>query len=717
MNRLTRFGQRYPYRTVAAWLILMITMLPLALSLEDRLKAGGFEDSDGESAQTARTLQQSLGDPPNTLQIVVHTATGTATQVRAAVREATAVARDTPHVAGITTWRDDSTLEAEDGRTSLIVLRLDSDNTTTQNLVEDLRDQLGEATNRGVRVNVTGAPALDYDLNAQSKADAARAELIAFPLLFIVLLIIFRSIAAMTVPLLLAGMTLVITQGLGSLVTRVTDLSILYTNGVSLIGLAVAVDYSLFVIKRYRDEVETDTDLDQALATAMATAGRAVVFSGLAVLVALSTLLIPQLMVFSSIALAGGLVTLVALAISLTLLPAVLTLLGRRIDWGTLPRLRRARRRAPISQTSYLRSSGDRRRPAAILGAVVVGLVAMAWPITDITLRVPVASASILPADADSRQGIEALRSSLGTETLFPIVLAVSGDNDKDVQRTAETLVTLGSEIDGVTDAVADGRSGTDPDSGATVTRVSLFTSYDPDSPQAHDLLQTVRSELPAVGNVRISVGGATAGGADFDQVVIDSVPLIIGAVTATTFLLLGWAFRSWRLPALALVLNGLVVGAALGFLTLVGDTVLDEEVNSVTPVLLFAIMFGLSMDYLVIMISRMGEHFANGASHQAAIRHGLRATAGLVNGAAVIMVAVFASFMSAEISIVRQLGLGLAVAVLLDAVIVRMVLMPAALQVLGPRVWGRLSPPAHDSGPQAADTALQSVSELAGTR
>lgn len=723
MNRIARLAQRRPRWTIAAWLMLVIAMAPLAYHLEDRLRAGGFEDPAGESSQATRTLQRAFGDPANSLQVVVHTDDGTPADVRAGVRAAATVAEGTEHVTRVTTSSQDPSLASEDGRTSMILVALDADNTTTQNLVERLRDDLAATTPGDVEVDVTGAPALDYDLNVQSKADATRAELIAFPLLFLVLLVIFRSVVAMLVPLVLAGMALVVTQGLGNLLARVTDLSILYTNGVSLIGLAVAVDYSLFIVKRYGEELEASGETADtgppptiALTTAMATAGHAVLFSGLAVVVALATLLIPQLMVFTSIGLAGMIVTIVALAMSMTLLPAVLTMLGRRIDWGRLPR-RRSRDLAAEEATTRA-GIGGRLRPAAVLLALTAAFVAMAWPVSDAKLQVPVASASILPADADSRQGIEALQSSLGTEMLFPIQAVVSGGAAETVTRTAADFARTSQTTDGVRRATVDPRTATDPETGDTIARVAIYTPLDPDSNAAHDLVEGLRATLAAdaTPGVRATLGGATAGGVDFDEVVVDSLPAILGAVFVATLALLGWAFRSWRLPVLALLLNGLVVGASLGLLTLFSREVLDEDINSVTPILLFAIMFGLSMDYLVIMISRMREHFSAGADHETAIRQGLRQTAGLVNGAAVIMVAVFASFMSAEISIVRQLGLGLALAVVLDAVVVRMVLMPSALRVLGPRVWGRTARPATPA-PAVPARGDEPTPELAGAR
>ena len=476
------------------------------------------------------------------------------------------------------------------------------------------------------------------------------------------------------------------------------------------------MDYSLFIIKRYREELADGVDYAPALATAMRTAGRSVFLSALAVVVALSALFVPRLMVFTSIGLAGVLVTGVSLALAMTLLPAVLILMGRRIHWGSLRTRRsaKARRARQVASTSRIRSL-----------AIMVGLVAvfgaLAYPMTGITLQVPTASASILPTHMDSRQGIDQLRKDIGTAGLFPIqvvLTATDGQQLLSAVRSADAVAKLQSQTSSVQSVDTMGLPGAalqqashgdlsalpagasrafgqmwTSSGGHLVTRLVVLTNADPDSAAAHDLVAALRKDLPPAlpGGIGTAVTGATAQGADFDTVVVSSVPAILAIVALATLLLLTWAFRSWRLPLLALALNALVVSASLGVLTVVFQWFFNSPVNSVTPLLLFAIMFGLSMDYMVIMISRMRELYIAGLSHTEAVAGGLRRTAGLVNGAALIMVAVFASFGTAEISIVRQLGLGLATAVTLDAVVVRVLLMPAVLRVMGPKVWGRV--------------------------
>jgi RND superfamily putative drug exporter len=732
VNAAVRFSIARPKTVITIWILIAVVCVPLMIALTDALKSGGFDNPRGEAAAGQRALERAFDEMPESLQIVLTKPGG---DVTTELPEATRVAAATPHVASVQDYQQDPAWLSADRHTTFLQIGFRIDKSTIQHEIPALRERMVDAMgDRGVKVHVTGAQALDYDLSAQSEEDAATAELIAFPLLIVVLLLVFRSVAAMVLPIVLAGLALVVASAVGFLITYLTDLSTLFTNAVSIIGLAVAVDYSLFIIKRYRDELAGGEDYVPALRTAMRTAGHAVLFSGLAVVVALMALFIPRIMVFNSMAIAGVAVTLIALAMSMTLLPAALRLLGRRINWLSLkPRAARAgreRRTGPGALASL------HRKPAA-LAATLLTLVAifgvLAWPMSDIRLQSPVASAAILPEDADSRQGIEQLQAALEFRNLFPVQIVLSTPQDVpadrllDGVRTVSGAVQARSGVDKVTDITTlglpadavglavNGGAGQLPTEakagfdqlwkvadGRRVSRVVVIPAADPDSDAAHDLVRDLRDDLPDAvpGEVRVQVTGATAAGFDFDQVLITTVPAILGAVALITIILLARAFRSWLLPLLALALNAMVVAASLGLLTTISQNWRDQRIDSTTPALLFAIMFGLSMDYMVIMISRMRERFLDTGDHQVAVTGGLRDTAGLVNGAALIMVAVFASFLAAKISVVQQLGLGLAIAVILDAVIIRLLVMPAALNLIGPRVWGRSRQPAAAPGP-----------------
>ncbi len=736
MPALTRLALERPRTVVAIWLVLAAVAVPLMLHLPGALKAGGFENPRGESVKAQHVLERTFHEAPQELQVVLHAAAGDVTR---AVGRAAALVKNFPHVISVDDYRRNPRWLSADRHTTFLRLGFRADPTTVQNLIGDLRHRMTAGLrDQGVEAHVTGAQALDYDLSVQSEQDAGTAEMIAFPLLVIVLLLVFRSVAAMVVPVVLAGMALVCAMAIGYLVARVSDVSILFNNAVSIIGLAVAVDYSLFIIRRYREELAAGKDTITALNIAMRTAGHAVLFSGLAVVAALLALLIPRLMVFTSIALAGITVTLVALAMSMTLLPAVLRLMGRRIDWLPI-RIRRTRGgagRAPV--TALL--ARLHRRPVPLLLALAVVFALMAWPIGWIRLQAPVASPEILPPNADSRQGVALLQEALEPRDLFPlqVVLTAPRQNGpaplvESVQAVMGHAGTSGRVVSsqsvtglGLPPAALDAAVGGDTaalpaqaraafaqlwseNAGGYVTRVVIVPAEGPDSDLTHDLVRDLRDRLPTAvrPGAGVQVTGATAQGVDYDDVLVRSMPAILGAAALITLVLLASAFRSWWLPLPALVLNATVVAASLGLLTLISQKWLGQRIDSTTPALVFAVMFGLSMDYLVIMISRMREMYLARRNHVEAIDEGMRRTAALVNSAALIMVAVFVSFLAAKISVVQQLGLGLAIAVVLDALIVRLLVMPAMLHLFGPRIWGRVPPatPASLSGAPQEET------------
>jgi RND superfamily putative drug exporter len=734
VNILTRLSIARPRLVIGFWLIVVALSAGLALHLPHAMKAGGFNNPRGPAVLGQATLEKAFGDAPNSLQVVLHDTNGPVAPVSAKVALAL---RDFEHVSSVQDASTNPNWVSRDGHTTFLQVGFSSDNNTTQNLVPAVHEAaVSAAGDPGIEVDVTGGPALDYALNLQSAEDAKHAEVIAFPLLILVLFLVFRSVVATLIPVVMAGLSIVISHGIGYLLTGVTEIEILYTNVVSLIGLAVAVDYCLFIIKRYREELAGGAETRPALVQAMRTAGHSVVFSGLVVVVALLTLIIPRMMVFSSVALAGAVVTLIALALTLTLLPALLLLLGPRISWGNI----RLRHGFGIRHRPRLDLRRLRRRPGLLLLLLVPGFLILAAPMAGIRLQVPVASASILPAGTEARTGLERIDQDLELRDLFPIEVVLSSPESRGpevllaavrsvselaagephtLQVRAVTSLELSaadlSEAASRTPAALAPASRAEFErlwtrsAGDYVTRVHIVSKTGPDSIATHTLVTSLREGIEtAVGDrVDVRVAGATAQGVDFDNVVRGSLPMVVLAAALATLLLLRRAFSSWLAPLLALSFNALVVTASLGLLSLIYQKGLGQSINSVTPLLLFAIMFGLSMDYMVIMMSRMREFYIAGSSHVDAVETGLNRTAGIVNSAAIIMVAVFASFGVAKISIVQQLGFGLALAVLLDAVVIRLLVMPAALHLVGPRVW------AH----RRADVASEPTLELVDVR
>lgn len=708
MKAITALAIRRPRTVLIAWALLFVVGALLALRLDGVLSGGGFTNPRAEALLAQETIEETFDEAPNQLVIVVDAdAPLTPSDVARAADLTTDAGAET-----ITTPFDQPELGSDDGRTMAIIAGFTQDSTTVQNIVPKLQAALDESDIAG-EAFVTGQPALDYQLNAHSKADALRAEIIVFPVLIVVLLFVFGSVVATLLPLLVAGSALMISLGFGTLATGVTEISNLYSNIVSMIGLAVAVDYSLFIIKRFREELGAGRSTPDAITATMSTAGHSVLFSGIAVALALSALFVPRVMALTSIALGGVVVSLVALGVTMLVLPAGLALLGPRIDAGRIPLL--PRRRTPAPGRNIVTSRI--RRPGLVGAAGVAVLALAAIPVFGLSLQSPVASATVLPSDDPARQGLELLERNIGQEGLFPVDVIVTFPAGTDPADALEATATASAWVadragaDSVLDAASFAPLGspaataleageTPPqlqrlwhaDDAGIAVRLLATTADGPDSVSAHALVSDIRSgladQLPD--GARVAVTGATAQGLDFDETIIESIPLIAAIVLTLTFLMLAFAWRSVILPALALVFNLLVVGASLGVLTLLQGWMSDDPLNSVTPVLLFAVMFGLSMDYMVIIMSRMRELYRAGMPFEQSVLQGAARTRAMINSAALIMIAVFLSFTTAQISIVREIGIGLAVAVALDAVVIRMLVMPSILRALGPRSFGR---------------------------
>lgn len=688
------FVQRHAKLVILLWAVVFVLSAVGAWHLNDAVKAGGFNDQHGQSFAGQDVNREAFGDADNELSVVLTSDETVDSSTLDAVETAI---HELPHVEHVTDGRQVAQLGSDSGQTQIVQVGFDADNTTTQNMVPTLRDKVAEAVDgTAIDSHVTGAAALDYDLNIQSQQDALHAEMIAFPLLILVLLFIYRAVGPTVVTLITAGICLAGTQGAGTVLAQFMDVSNMYVTGASLIGLAVSVDYCLFLIARYKENIHAGVDKPEALRLATHTAGHAIRFGGLSVIAALCALFIARNMVFSSIALAGIIVTTIALLALSTLVPAIITALGDRLFFGKLPGFHDALVIEEEKDSPMLRTALT--KPAIVALAVVVPLLVCAAPLAGIKLQVPVASASILPEGKDSREGIEAIQSELDARALFPTSVTFEGapgESAEDVQAKATAFADQLGGVSNVDQVLVPGtpeeKFSPYPLSGSqqsvNYSRVLVTSTGLPDSDDAHEMIRDIKDLTGDQADVYVS--GATAQGDDFDRLVESSIPWIIAAVVLISLALLGWAFRSWRLPILAVALNGLVVSAAMGLLSFIWKAVTGDSINSVTPIVIFAIVFGLSMDYMVLMASRMKEEFVKTARHRHAIALGIAKTSRLVIFAAIIMIGVFLSFMVAEISIVREIGLGLAMAVAMDALIVRPLLLPSVLTLIGPSVWG----------------------------
>jgi RND superfamily putative drug exporter len=520
------------------------------------------------------------------------------------------------------------------------------------------------------RALVTGQPAVQADLDPIFSADLHRGEAIAVPLTLLVLLAVFGLSIAVAIPFLVAGCTIAATLGLLYLVAHQVSMVAYVRNLVELIGLGLAVDYSLLVVHRYREELRRGLGRDDAVVRTVATAGRAVAFSGAAVAVGLGLLLVVPVPFIRSMGIGGLLIPIVSVAAALTLQPAVLSLLGPRLAgparggafWGGAART-------------------IMRRPRIFLVAGSLVLVGLALPA--VTLQLIPGSLTGIPASAESVQGYDALRAALGGGVVTPTHVVIVDGGFAATARLANELAR-----DPETLLVAWGRRPPYVADGGRYRQVVAANRHDWGTPATRRYVERLRRSLiPAAhfpAGAKVYAGGAPPQGVDFVARTYGAVPWLVLFVLAFTYLMLLRAFRSAVIPLKALVLNALTVAATFGVLALA----FHHPVEAWIPVFLFAALFGLSMDYEVFMVSRIREAHDAGESDLDAVAHGLERTGSIVTAAAAIMVAAFLGFAAGRIEGLREFGVGLAVAVTLDATIVRAILVPSAMAVLGRWNW-----------------------------
>jgi uncharacterized membrane protein YdfJ with MMPL/SSD domain len=548
----------------------------------------------------------------------------------------------------------------------------------------------------GFDVSITGDFTFDRDFGEVSESDLQNGELrLGLPAALIVLVVVFGALVAASLPLLLAIVSIAVALGLTALVAAKWELSLFVTNMLVGMGLALGIDYALFVVSRFREERASGREKIDAIAATGATASRAVLFSGSAFVLAMTGLLLVQSTIMRSLALGAILVGIVSVVAALTLLPAVLQLLGDRVNAARVPVLGRQIDRAG-SESRFWGAIVRRviRRPALSLAAGVIILLAAAVPV--LGLNIGSAGISTLPDDLASKQGYLALQRSFPAASAEPAQIVIDGSvSSPDVRSAIEALEER---------LAGDPRFGrpslqVNPAGDLGVVRVPLVG--DALSDRAVAAVRELRAEyVPAAfadSGANVLVTGTTAENVDYFDVMSRWLPIVLLFVLGLSFVLLTLAFRSIVVAATAIALNLLSVGAAYGLLVLVfqegvGSGLLGfqqvDVVEAWVPLFLFAVLFGLSMDYQVFLLSRIRERYSQTRDTTDAISFGIGSTARIITGAALIIVAVFAGFAAGDLVMFQQMGFGIAIALLIDATLVRSVLVPAAMQLLGEWNW-----------------------------
>ncbi len=586
------------------------------------------------------------------------------------------------------------------------------------NRTDEMRKEVGRL--EGARTYLTGPAAIEHDTEPIYNEDLARGESIAVPIALLVLLFMLGTLAAVSVPLLFALVSIPTTLGIVWIVAHFMEMAIYVTNIVTLIGFAIAIDYSMLVVFRYREELERHDHPHEALARTMRTAGRATIFSGLTVAVGLALLVFMPLPFMRSMGIGGLLVPLVSIAAAATFLPALLAVMGRKVNrFRVVPRSvlqRRARAEGGFWGTL---AHSIMRRPVPYLIVAGGAMLALAYPA--INLHLTGGDNRGVPLTTEATRGFALLRSAVGAGALAPneIVVDTGRPNGAwrprsiDAQRELTSALQGDPEVDSATVQASAELVSTAPPDPATRRRAVRANLVDPTgryvqiraagrsdvgTDPATDLVDRIRDVYvpEAFVSTPVFVTGGAAFGVDFIDTAYSAFPWLVAAVLVLSYLLLLRAFRSIFLPIKAVFMNLLSVSATYGVLVLAfqegwGDALgLDKspQVEAWIPIFLFAMLFGLSMDYEVFLLSRMREEWDKRHTNEEAVARGLEHTGRIITAAAVIMVAAFSGFTFGSFVGLQMFGLGLSAAIILDATVVRAILVPATMKLIGDWNW-----------------------------
>ena len=712
---LARFSARRPIVTIGAWIVLVVIALAiigqlLASATTTELKlSGGFE-----SAKAVAALERLRGGPePISEVIVIQSETLTvddpafAAKVNSVLQEIVGLGDEIVgegavnyYMLNVLAPETAENLVSADRRTTLMTIPIAGDfDEAAVNVKEVIKvvERADEADD--FRVLISGPASVSYETNEFARHDLEQGERVGVPVALLILLALFGAVVAALIPIGLAIIAIVIALGFVAIIGQVFDLVFFVTLMITMIGLAVGIDYSLFIISRFREEMDRGLSVQEAVARAGETAGRTVLFSGLTVVIALCGMFIIPMGFFQSLGLGAILVVIIEMAATLTLLPAILALLGPKVDLLSIPFFRRK----GGEESHEHREHGFWERTTVIVTKVpwVSFLIVAAPMVVAIVyyfqIETGLNGVETLPDGSVTKEAFFVLEEEFAFGLASPSDIVIEGNiGDPQVQGAIQKLTQL---------LVEDPRFPIppllDPSSSGEIALIKLALPGHPTGEDAVALMSVLRDEhIPAAFSgvpVEVNVGGQSAASAEIFQVVDQYTPIVFAFVLGFSFIVLLLVFRSIVIPIKAVIMNLLSVGTAYGLLVLVFQKGFATDllgfqradvIDAWIPLFLFTILFGLSMDYHVFLLSRVRERFDQTGNNTEAVSYGLRSTANLITGAALIMVAVFGAFAAGKTIINQQVGFGLAVAILLDATLVRSVLVPASMEMLGKGNW-----------------------------
>jgi putative drug exporter of the RND superfamily len=716
LGRIARLAIVAPRRVIAVAALIMAAAGIFGLSVTESLSAGGLHDPTSESSQAAQLLSEKFGQGDMQMVIAVTSDAGVQSPAsRAVAAEIIEHLRGSPYVAGVSSaWAapSASTLISKDGKTGLVVAGITGGENGAQKRAKALADQLVR-DREGVKVRATGDAITYVQVNAQTERDLLLMESIAIPLSFVVLVWVFGGLLAAMLPLAVGGFAIVGSMAVLRAVALVTDVSIFALNVTVAMGLALAIDYTLLVVSRFRDELAEGAGREEALVRTMATAGRTVLFSAMTVALSIIAMVLFPMYFLKSFAYAGIGVVAFAAAAAVVVTPAAIVLLGDRLDALDVRRLGRRVFGRPepvrrtVEQAFFYRSTKFVMRRAIPVGVAIIALL-MVLGAPFLGIKWGFADDRVLPSTASARQEAEQLRSDFAVDSETNVIVTIpdiAGVTPDELVRYADRLSQVPGvvSVSGPGGTFVGGRLVGPPSAPAAVKDGSAFFTVGSATPLFSRASETQLDQLHAVGGPgghRVLITGMAQVNRDTSRAITSRLGLVLSLIAAITFVVLFLLTGSVVLPLKALLLNVLSLSAAFGALVWIFQeghlgafgTTPTGTMMAAMPVLLFCIAFGLSMDYEVFLVSRIREYWLERRSPEAdndeSVALGLAHTGRVVTAAALVMTISFAALIAAKVSFMRMLGLGLTLAVLVDATLVRVMLLPAFMHVLGSGNW-----------------------------
>jgi RND superfamily putative drug exporter len=740
-SRWGAFVYRFRRPIVVFTIALAVLSSIFAVRASEELSSGGWLDPTSESSQVSNRLATEFSAGRSNLIALFRSSTvsdAASPQFQALIAQSLAGLQGDPRVAGIVGFAQtgDRRFVSTRGDAAYVLIQLTITDEQSVDQLDGLRARITPPA--GTTVQLTGYGPVTKDSASQSEKDLQKAEAVSLPLAAIILIAVFASLVGAGLPLLVAGLAIPSALALIYFAAQATEMSIYVLNIATMLGLALAIDYSLFEVSRFREELKRGRSVAEAVERAVATSGKAITFSGIAVAIGLSGLLFFTSSAIMSIGIAGSIVVLCSVFYGLTFLPAVLGMLGPRVNAlsvaGLFERLRRAAGWPPAAVAARRRQ--DRwervahavmRRPIPVLVIVLGFLLALGSPFLRLQQGVP--DASLMPAGLESRDAFAALLEEFPKGETTPITILATVNGDPTNPQNALLLARYADEISkqaGI-DRVESPFNLRDPATGAALTpeqvaavyalpsaqrppalqllvgqyvrgstvRIDAVSPLEPAQPAATNLIPKIRAAESE--GLRVQVGGSSAIGYDFLASQAERAPWAVIVTLLASAIVLFLLFGSIVIPVKAVVMTLLSITASFGALVWIFQegnlsNILNFDPIGFTiagnPIIMFSVIFGLSMDYEVLLLSRIQEAYRRTGDNTQSVAEGLAKTAGVITGAALVMVSVFAAFALADTVTIKSIGVGMAIAVLVDATIIRVLLVPATMRLMGRWNW-----------------------------